>query len=152
MVPCNSRCANENAWRFSHRKMFISQHLMFRSCLSEIVWFKFQIISSWQVPVWTATSQRGTFPSIVLREDTSIRGKNQKRCEEIAKEISAAANYSMDQSFLDFCSCFYHDNPTVRIVYIQKKVWLKRKQPKYLSKLTFAFSALSIWVRTSFLF
>ena len=51
--------------------------------------------------------------------------------------MSAAANYSMDQSFLDFCSCFYHDNPTVQIVYIQKKVSLKRTQPKYLSKLTF---------------
>ena len=73
---------------------------MFRSCLSEIVWFKFQIISSWQVPVWTATSQRGTFPSIVLWEDAAIGGKNQKRCEEIAKEISAVANYRMDQSFL----------------------------------------------------
>ena len=109
MVPCNSRRANENAWRFSHRKMFISKHLMFRSCLSEIVWFKFQIISSWRVPVSTATSQRGTFPTIVLREDASISGKNPKRCEEIAKEISAVANYRMDQSFSDSCSAC-HEN------------------------------------------
>ena len=151
MVPCNSRCANENAWRFSHRKMFISKHVMFRSCLSEVVWFKFQIISSWRVPVSTATSQRGTFPIIVLREDTSISGKNPKRCEEIAKEISAVANYRMDQSFKDSCSAYY-DNPTTGIVYIRKKVWLKGTQPKYLSKLTFALSALSIWVRNCFLF
>ena len=97
---------------------------------------------------------KGYFPfhCSTRRRFNSSGKENQKRSEEIAKEISAAANYSMDQSFLDFCSCFYHDNPTIRIGYIRKKVWLKGTQPKYLSKLTFAFSALSIWVRTSFLF
>ena len=147
MVPCNSRSANENAWRFSHRKMFISQHLMFRSCLSEIVWFKLQINSSWRVPILTATSQRGTFPSIVLQEYASISGKKSKalrgNCE--------GANYRMDQSCLRFCSA-YHDNPTIRIVFIRKKVWPQGTQPKYLNKLTFALSALSIWVGTCFLF
>ena len=96
--------------------MFISQHLMFRSCLSEIVWFKLQINSSWRVPILTATSQRGTFPSIVLREYASISGKKLKalrgNCE--------GANYRMDQSCLRFCSA-YHDNPTIRIVFIRKK-------------------------------
>ena len=151
MAPCNSRCANENAWRFSQGKMSISQHLMFRSCLSEIVWFKFQIISSWRVPVWTATSQRGTFPSIVLREDASISGKNQKRCEDIAKEISAAANYRMDQSCLRSFFCLPRQSNLPDCL-SRKEVWLKGTQPKYLSKLTFALSARSIWVRNCFLF
>ena len=130
MVPCNSRCANENAWRFSHRKMFISQHLMFRSCLSEIVWFKFQIISIWRVSIWTATSQRGTFPSIVLRENASISGKNQKRCEDIAKEISAAANYRMDLSCLRFLFCLPRQSNLPDCL-SPKKVWLKGTRQTY---------------------
>ena len=79
------------------------------------------------------------------------RKKNQKRSEEIEKEISAAANYSMDQSCLRFLSFVPRQSNHPDCLY-PKKVWLKGTQPKYLNKLTFALSALSIWFRTSFLF
>ena len=79
------------------------------------------------------------------------RKKNQKRSEEIAKEISAAANYSMDQSCLRFLFFVPRQSNHPDCLY-PKKVWLKGTQPKYLNKLTFALSALSIWVKTCVLF
>ena len=49
---------------------------------------------------------KGVLSLPLLYEKTlRLSGKNQKRCEEIAKEISAAANYSMDQSCLRFVFC-----------------------------------------------
>ena len=146
MVPCNSRCANENAWRFSHRKMFISQHLMFRSFLSETVWFKFHIISSWRVPVWTVTSRRGTFLSIVLWEDAAIGGK----IKSVARKLRRS---QLPYGLILFAIllCLPRQSNHQDCLY-PEKVWPQGTQPKYLSKLTFALSALSIWVRTCFLF
>ena len=152
MVPCNSRRANENAWRFSHRKMFISKHLMFRSCLSEIVWFKFQIISSWRVPVWTATSQRGTFPSIALREDASISGKKSKAVRGHCEGYQCSTQLPYGSIFLKILVLPTTTIQVHGLSISEKKVWLKGTQPKYVSKLTFALSALSIRVRNCFLF
>ena len=113
--------------------MFISQHLMFRSCLSEIVWFKFQIILSWRVPVWTATSQRGTFLSIILREDALISGKIKSVARTLRWRSLQQSTTVWIKTVYDFCSA-YHDNPNSPDWLYQKKVWLKSK---YLSKLTF---------------
>ena len=43
---------------------------------------------------------------LLFEKTVSISGKkNQKRCEEIAKEISKAANYRMNQTCLRFLFC-----------------------------------------------
>ena len=74
---------------------------------------------------------------LLFEKTVSISGKkNQKRCEEIAKEISQEANYRMNQTCLRFSFCLPRQSNHPDCLY-QKKVWLKGTQPKYLSKLTF---------------
>ena len=60
-----------------------SQHLRFHNCLLSFFFlFKFEVCSSWRVPVWTTTSyyKRDTFSFIALREVPFVRGLFYVKC------------------------------------------------------------------------
>ena len=106
--------------------------------------------------IWTLLIEKESHPS--SRANYRVYEKTLQLAEKIKSVARTLRRRSVPQPttvwinlIQDFCST-YHDNTTFWIAYTRKKVWLKGTQPKYLSKLTFALSALSIWVRNCFLF